>query len=244
MPAISRKFSLRAFTLIELLVVIGIVAVLLTLLGAGFSRAKRSADQAKNINNLKQIGIASLTYAAEHNGKTPPYSSGSSKSDDTTISYNLASGRTPARYLFEKGAREDNFGIGEADYLGSVDLLYSPFLVATQSRPKGELIGDGVRKWVSGYLFFYLPRNDEKRSTLGGNPPHPTIFNDRLTESPRAPLYSDRLVSTTPRSQEFTSDLFNVLFLDGSVKTFDYDEVLTKRTWKDKMDFFAGKSTD
>jgi prepilin-type N-terminal cleavage/methylation domain-containing protein len=56
------------FTLIELLVVVSIIAVLAALLLPAIAMAKGAAQQLQCASNLRQLGMAALTYSDEHDG--------------------------------------------------------------------------------------------------------------------------------------------------------------------------------
>jgi prepilin-type processing-associated H-X9-DG protein len=62
----------RAFTLVELLVVLGILMVLAGLTMSGLSGARKSAQSAMCLSNLRQLAVAAADYAARYDLSFPP----------------------------------------------------------------------------------------------------------------------------------------------------------------------------
>lgn len=71
----TKKYS-PGFTLIEMLVVIAIIALLAALIVPAVTNALASAKRTSCKSNLKQIGIATMAYAADHDTFLPPVRDG------------------------------------------------------------------------------------------------------------------------------------------------------------------------
>lgn len=62
----------RAFTLIELLAVIAIIGVLAALIISVLSKVRMHAARIQSVSNLKQFGIAYLSFANDNKNRLPP----------------------------------------------------------------------------------------------------------------------------------------------------------------------------
>jgi prepilin-type N-terminal cleavage/methylation domain-containing protein/prepilin-type processing-associated H-X9-DG protein len=69
---ISMFLRQRAFTLIELLVVISIIALLVGILLPALSAARKTAQTAVCLSNLRQTGVGVHGYATDNDSATPP----------------------------------------------------------------------------------------------------------------------------------------------------------------------------
>ena len=68
----------KNFTLLELLITIGIIAILASILLPVLAKARTKGESASCIGNLRQLGMAVIQYAGDHDDIVVPIDNNSS----------------------------------------------------------------------------------------------------------------------------------------------------------------------
>ena len=144
----------RAMTLIELLIVIAILGVLMAILVPSLGKAKEVATALKNTSNLRQISVATLTWASDNGGKIP--------SPEYPGGITVPSSSTPDEYFPEY------WNVGETG-LWLDGVVFAHMYIAEQARREEATEGYSS---TGGYTF------DENGTHLRG-----TLFESTMSVS-------------------------------------------------------------
>jgi prepilin-type N-terminal cleavage/methylation domain-containing protein len=103
-------YPARAFTLLELLIVIAVIAILGTIAYPVFIGTQERAKVTKDINNLRQIGLATQTYMNDNDGVLP---------GSTTVTW-MSKLELNQKYLSAWGALQSPFDTRSPSESGTV----------------------------------------------------------------------------------------------------------------------------
>ncbi len=217
--------SARGFTLIELLVVIVIISVLAALLLPSLAAAKQAGRKAVCLANLRQIGIAIHSYAAESDGripygpKAPPFTSPASFYPSTG---------TPTSLLSLQGGAPVGLGLLLPQCLAAQPrALFCPG-ADQRLDADAELAKVGKRQAQGSYYYRHGSNTRLFDDSANTNPPPPLQLDDLGSNRDGLPIRALAMdtqflcppdldsFNVKPRTHHLQR-LVNILFADGHV---------------------------
>ena len=223
-PQPPRPLGPRAgFTIVELLVVISIIGLLAALVVPVVKRAQNSSMKAGSVSNLRQIGVAMMSYTAEH-GRFPPPRSDPSKTDSFATVFGWV-GKKPLRTTAAGNLTADkrplNTYLGNFTADSEVKVAHAPADRVCDKNQKG---GSAYDWFGSSYSFNFsddhedlTPDNSDMRKTESISPAR-IIYPARFIVAMEYGAWDSLGGNPTDNARWYskTND-FNMLFADGHV---------------------------
>ncbi len=208
----NRRPSL-AFTLVELLVVVAILGVLAGLLMPTISKILISAKQSASSSNMRQIGLAMTSYAADNNLTLPE------------TSHTAAIGKSWVYVLAPYLDKVDKVRICPADpngperlRQGGTSYVLNSFLFVPEMDPFGELIGGPtndlkqIKSLPKTMMAFVC--SDSTGFSAGNDHTHSSSWTSWFAVT--RDIAPDRF--TTAKRSDHSNGSSNYLYADGHVE--------------------------
>ena len=222
-PQPSRPLGLRAgFTIVELLVAISIIGLLAALVVPVVKRAQNSSMKAASVSNLRQIGVAMMSYTAEHGRFPLPRSDPTPGSFVTVFGWVGKTPLRPAARDLTADKRPLNAYLGNFTADSEVKVAHAPADRVCDASGTG---GSAYDWFGSSYSFNYSDKRESlvpKGSKLGttesispGRIIHPARFIVAMEYGAWDSVNGDPITDNA-RWYSKTND-FNLLFADGHV---------------------------
>jgi prepilin-type N-terminal cleavage/methylation domain-containing protein/prepilin-type processing-associated H-X9-DG protein len=192
----SNQASQRGMTLIEMLCVIGIIALLAAMLLPALQRGKSKAQQIRCVSNLRQVGLASLSFAHSHEDKFP-----------VQVSTNQGGS---LEYLQAASALSGEFYFSYRHFLPLATELDTPKVLRCPADVRSEATN------------FASLRNENLSYFVGANPVYGRSDSALSGDRNLSPLYGTMVrvggVVNLKWTEEMHQHRGNVLFADGHVE--------------------------
>ena len=213
------------FTLIELLAVIAIIGLLASIMVPVVQSVRLSAQQTQCASNMRQLGVAMLTYANDHDMTLPE------------TSHTAAVGRTWIYTLDDYLGNSDEVRICPADpkgdqrlAAGGTSYILNSFLFVPQMDPFGNTTGEPTNNLLAidnpARTMMAFICSDTTNLGVGNDHTHsrgwtswPAVVSD---------ISPDRF--TQNQAADHSAGASNYLFADGHVESIE------AKTLKDRVD--------